>query len=376
MVVAAVAVALLVALAALAPRPAAARAARSHAAGTHLPPRFFGMNVDGPLLDPGAPIDAEFARIRRSHLRYVRLYFPWWYMQPRRPASRRRRVLDGDINVTYADRFVLAAARAGLRVLPIIGQATPAWVSLDPFNQSAPPRDPSAYGAFAGALVRRYGPRGYIWGQVRGLRPQPIRTWQVWNEPDLKPYWDVTPWAPSYARLLRAGSRALHRADPGAQVVAGGLTNRSWEDLAALYDAGARRSFDAVAIHPYTATVPGVVELVRRARRVMRANGDARKPVLITELGWPATVGAPEPRFAISTTPKGQEQRLVGSVRRLTRLRRTLRIASICVYTWLSEDTGELGSFRYAGLRGMTPRGPVSRPAEAALRGLLRRLSR
>ena len=43
----------------------------------------------------------------------------------------------------------------------------------------------------------------------------------------------------------------------------------------------------------------------------MRASGDARKPVLVTELGWPATVGAPEPRFAISTTAEGQAPRLV-----------------------------------------------------------------
>ena len=304
MVVAAVAVALLVALAALAPRPAAARAARGHAAGTHLPPRFFGMNVDGPLLDPGAPIDAEFARIRRSHLRYVRLDFPWWYMQPRRPASRRRRVLDGDINFTYADRFVLAAARAGLRVLPIIGQATPAWVSLDPFTSPRRRVTPRPTAPSRGRSCAATAPAGTSGARSAACARSPSAAWQVWNEPDLKPYWDVTPWAPSYARLLRAGSRALHAGRPGG---AGRRGRADEPQLGGPRRASTTRARGGASTPSRSTPTPrpsrGWSSSCGGRGRVMRANGDARKPLLITELGWPATVGAPS-RASRSAPPR------------------------------------------------------------------------
>ena len=299
--------------------------------------------------------------MRRTRFGYVRAPMPWWYMEPRRPASTDRRDVDGGVNFTDTDQLVLAAARAGLRVLPVVGRGTPDWASGNPFSVAVPPRDPADFARFVGALVRRYGPAGWFWGQHPHLRPRPIRAWQIWNEPDLRPFWDVTPWAPPYVRLLRAAHRELRRADPGAEVIAAALTNRSWEALATLYDAGARGSFDAVAIHPYTSSVGGVMTLVRRARRVMAARGDGRVPLLVSELGWPATTG----HFSFGTNAQGQRRRIVQSLRRLMRARRSLRIASICVYTWLSADTGEKGTFRVRG----PARDDAARPRGAARGG-------
>ena len=43
------------------------------------------------------------------------------------------------------------------------------------------------YAAYARALVQRYGPDGSFWtGQHRR---QPIRQWQIWNEPNLMFFW-------------------------------------------------------------------------------------------------------------------------------------------------------------------------------------------
>src|SRR3954447_17260384 len=221
------------AVTAVAHAPAAAAAPRT------VPRSFVGINLDGPMIEPGsALLGPELQRVRRTGFGYVRAPMPWWYMEPRRPRSTDRRDMEGDVNFTESDELVLAAARAGLRVLPVVGRGTPDWASGNPFSVTVPPRDPADFARFVGALVRRYGPRGWFWGQHPGLRPRPIRRWQIWNEPDLRPFWDVAPWAPPYVRLLRAARRELRHDDPGATIIAAALTNRSWEDLAAVYDAG------------------------------------------------------------------------------------------------------------------------------------------
>ena len=234
-----------------------------------------------------------------------------------------------------------------------------------------PPRDPADFARFVGALVRRYGPPGWFWGQHPHLRPRPIRAWQIWNEPDLEPYWDVTPWAPPYVRLLRAAHRALRRADPGAEVVAAALTNRSWEALATLYDAGARGSFDAVAIHPYTSSVGGVMTLVQPGPQGHGRPGRRARPAPGERAGLARHDGAQPRSRSARRAGAAPADRAVAA--RLMRARRSLRIASVCVYTWLSADTGEKGSFE---LRGPA-RDDAARPRRPARRGrALRRLLR
>jgi hypothetical protein len=358
----------LLAALALAAAPAGATASR-------LPAGYLGAMADGPLLDRSFDAPTELKVARRTGVGYVRVTFRWRELQFARPKSRDRHEVDLNIDFTETDRMVLAAGRAGLRVLPVINE-TPTWAATNPFNAAEPPGDPRDYGTFLGALVRRYGPRGYFWTLYPEMRPRPIRAWQIWNEPNLTGFWDADPWAPPYVRLLREAHRALKRADRGARVIAAGLTNRAWEDLDQLYRAGAKPWFDAAAIHPYTASAANVVQAARLARRVMNAHGDRRTPLLLTEVGWPATRGAFDSGFDIGTTPRGQAARIAGAVRRLTALRRRLNIGSICLYTWVSFDRGRKGSFGYAGLRYVTPDGVRSRPAQIRLRRLMRRLSR
>jgi hypothetical protein len=358
----------LLAAIALAAAPAGSGASR-------LPAGFLGAMADGPLLDPKFDAPTELKVAHRTGVRYVRVTFRWRKLQFARPKSRDRHEVDLNIDFTETDRMVLAAALAGMYVLPVINE-TPTWAGTNPFNAAEPPRDPSDYGTFLGALVRRYGPRGYFWTLHRRVRPRPIRAWQIWNEPNLSGFWDADPWAPPYVRLLRAAHLALKRADPRARVIAAGLTNRAWDDLDELYEAGGKRWFDAAAIHPYTSSAANVVQAARLTRAVMNAHGDRRTPLLLTEVGWPATRGAFASGFNIGTTPRGQSARITGAVRRLAALRRRLNIGSVCLYTWLSYDRGPKGGFSYAGLRYVTADGVRSRPAHIRLRRTMRRLSR
>ena len=139
--------------------------------------------------------------------------------------------------------------------------------------------------------------------------------WQIWNEPHFTSYWSQQPFAPGYVKLLAAAHAAIKAADPGAKVVLAGLADFSWQYLAQIYRVpGARRLFDIVALHPYTAEPRGVITIMQRVRAVMNQFGDRAKPILATEITWPSSEGKAPPQFGVSTTEAGQAARLAAVV--------------------------------------------------------------
>jgi hypothetical protein len=169
----------------------------------------------------------------------------------------------------------------------------PGWARAVPSETWSPPARAAyaRYARYVGALVARYKPGGSFWLERPDLRPMPIRAWQIWNEPNGPRFWTVQPGLAQYVALLRATRAAVKRADPRAKVVLAGLTDRSWISLKRLYRLGMGASADMIALNPFSAEPRNVVRLVRRARAVMRRNGDARKPLLVTETSWPSARG-------------------------------------------------------------------------------------
>ena len=191
---------------------------------------------------------------------------------------------------------------------------SPPWVAASPARPPLDrPRDVQAWRKFLGAAVARYGPGGSYWAtdyrQQYDARPLPIHFWQVWNEPNLKKFFNPagsnqqSAW--KYARLLRISHNAIKSEDPGARIVlagnpgyppSGGL--RAWDFLNALYRVpGVKHHFDAAALHPYASTLDGLRQQLQLFRGVMRRHGDRETPLWITELGWGS---APRDRFGIN----------------------------------------------------------------------------
>ena len=104
------------------------------------------------------------------------------------------------------DGYVAAAANANLTVLPILFDP-PAFRSARPASGARrgtyPPANYSDFAFFAAALVRRYGPGGEFWRRHPELPQLPIRSWQVWNEPNIPAYWPSGPNPAEYAAMLR-----------------------------------------------------------------------------------------------------------------------------------------------------------------------------
>ena len=316
--------------------PAAGRTAAA------LPSNFVGMNLDeGTVaLSPG-PLARELRLMAGSGVGAVRFPVYWSDLQP---------VAGAPANLAPVDRLVGAAARAGLRSLPIVLEAPP-WARQFPDRPFSPPARPGPYADFLTALVARYGPRGSFWAQHRGLRRLPIHDWQVWNEEAGWRFWtddDPTPlvqdrvgWTRPYLALLTAARAAVRRADRHARIVLGGLFGESWTTLAHLYavnPAAVRRSFDVMAVHPYTAKPSNVEKAVSLTRAVMRRYGDARKPIAMTEWGWPSSVGHLHTNLGFEATSAQQARRLRLGLRLLAGSRRALRIESAYWYDWARRE--------------------------------------
>ena len=332
-------------------------------AQARVPAAFFGVMADGPLLSPSTDLAREATLMRGAGVGSARVAFYWTSMQPQAGAP---------VDFTDTDRIVGALARSHVTVLPILVRA-PAWAAGGDTREGAVP-DAGAYAAFVAEVVRRYGLHGTFWAQHPGVPAARIRQFQIWNEPDIQRYWEGSPWAPTYVTLLRAARGAIKAIDPGARIVAAGLTNRSWDDLSTLYDAGARGLFDAAAIHPFSARVANVVKIVRLARSAMRAHGDGKVPLLLTEVSWSSGKGRSSFNYGWETTEQGQAAKVREALRALAAQRTRLGIGGVWWYTWLSPAVGDDESFSYSGLRRLSGGRPVNKPAFTAFKQTVRQL--
>jgi hypothetical protein len=197
-----------------------------------------------------------------------------------------------------------------------------------------PPASDAAFAEFAGAAVLRYGPAGSFWASHPDVPFLPIHAWQVWNEPNIPNWWRSGVDAAKYVSLLRAGARAIHAADPGAEVVAAGLPNSSLgvpflTYLSRMYRAGAKGLFDTLAIHPYSHDVRGLLRLAESARALMDRHGDHSR-LWITEFGW--STGGDASAFRVSR--RGQAERIAASLSALIAERRALRLRGFIFFRW------------------------------------------
>jgi hypothetical protein len=340
------------------------------AADRRAPEGFLGVVADRAALDGRVPLERHLRRMAANGAEAVGLAFPWLHVEAE----------PGTLDFSELDARVRAAVRAGLDVHPVV-IAAPMWARLHPRLEFSPPADPAAYAAFAAALVRRYGPGGAFWAANPALPARPIRAWQIWNEPvggdgDDTPsvFWqDDERFDVRYVPLLRAAHAAIKAEDPRATVVLGALVGHSWQTLDLIYGAGARGSFDAVALHPYTADAPNVVRIVRLVRRTMRKHGDGALPIHITELGWPAFDARSVKRLGVRRANRAQAGWLRAAITELTRQRQRLGIDLILWYTWIGRDRSGRDAFDHSGLLRLEPSGRlVPKPALRAFRSVAR----
>ena len=300
------------------------------AATTPAPPGFVGLVSDDAFwaTDADPTRQHTMAAIAATGARVLRAPFYWSLVEPQA----------GHYDFRLYDGYMTAAAKANLSVLPILFDP-PAFRSARPTSGARrgiyPPANYSDFAYFAARLVRRYGPAGEFWQQHPELPQLPIRSWQVWNEPNIPAYWPSGPNPAQYAAMLRAVSGGIKAVDPGAKVVTAGLNESELgiklvPFLREMYRAGAKGSFDVLALHPYAPGSDLVVAQLSRAVRELRRNRDSAR-TLVTELGW--ATGSPS-RRALVVSEAGQASLIRRTFTELARFRGRLRLDGVFYFNW------------------------------------------
>ena len=305
------------------------------------------------------------ATMAASGVRIVRSSFLWSQIE-RAPRQ---------FDFAFYDRYVEQLARYRMRVLPVLF-GTPGRYSVAPksrYPDRVQPRSGVTFGRFAAAVARRYGPKGSFWRQHPSVPRLPIRSWQIWNEPNVSFFWSPRPSARRYSQMLAVASRAIKRVDRKAEIVAGGLAESRFgisisKYLRALYRNRGARWFDTVALHTYSRSAGSGVAIVERTRALMNRHGDRRARIWVTEFGW-ATGG---PAHGFKTSERGQAARVRQTLRTIYRRRARLR-ARGAIYSFWSDPPPYRSDFW--GLHvGLHRRDGRPKPAARAFRQVASRL--
>jgi hypothetical protein len=233
--------------------------------------------------------------IREAGFGFIRQEFPWEDIEIHGKGDfvDRRNVSSGVDAWEKYDNIVGLAEAQGIEIVARLSNP-PAWTRAltDTIGTYAPPDQLSDFGDFAAAVAARY----------RGR----ITYYQVWNEPNGNEEWgkqDVDPSA--YTQLLCLAYGRIKQANPDAVILAGALTptvamdGRNMNDLIFLqrmYASGAGVCFDVMSAQGYglwsgatdRRLRPTVINYPHHLllRDIMVRNGDAHKPIWISEMGW------------------------------------------------------------------------------------------
>lgn len=270
---------------------------------------FLEQEVERPKLE------AMLRMIREAGFVWLRQEFPWEDLEVdgRGQFTDSRLDRDGDGQADTIDTWVkydqivdLTEAH-GLRLMARLSNP-PAWTRADPdAGDRAPPDDLADFVNYATAVASRYQGR--------------VSHYQIWNEPNIYPEWGNNPIDPAgYVDLLCRAYHALKAVDRDIVVISGAIAptialdgNRDLSDLVflqALYDHGGGDCFDVLSAQGYgLRSGPSdrrlrvtSVNVNRHSyyRDIMARNGDAHKPIWLSEAAWNATLDAELPPEQIS----------------------------------------------------------------------------
>jgi hypothetical protein len=326
-------------------------AAMPAAAQAYLPPGFVGVSPQN------SGIAKDYELMREADIKSIRQPLVWRAIEPQNPAFSERQW-------GYMDHEVRLAAKADMEIFPfLIG--SPEWVASEDIDLPvATAWQRRAWASFVRAVVDRYGVEGSFWREEDDLPYIPMRRFEIWNEENIVSFAN-DPEPARFAELIRIAGRVIHREQPSAKVIVGGLFGRplqippnvaSGDFLARMYRAGrVKPYFDGVALHPYVADAKAMAGQLRNLRRIARKYGDGRVPLYITELGWGSADGPT--RWQRGLYGQARELDKALSIISFNRLRWQIR--GVWWFTWA--DAG--GGCVFCGSAGLLNEKREAKPA-------------
>ena len=226
---------------------------------------YFGLNGTKifHIPDDPAAVQRRLGWMEELGVRWDRCDLWWHVVEPQR----------GRFDFSRSDRAFETLEAGGAQWYPILCYGA-AW--FEP-GRTAPAADQDSedFANYVYQTVSRY----------RGRAPY----WELWNEPNIVPFWTPEPKVDDYVRLLKAAYPMFRKADPDALLCAPAIAPLGWWDrkfVEGMYERGAKDYFDVFDYHYYRNHAPEeeVPRELAEIRAVMRRYGDD-KPIQISEAG-------------------------------------------------------------------------------------------
>lgn len=138
-----------------------------------------------------------------------------------------------------------------------------------------------AFAKWAAAAATHFKGRGVIW--------------EMYNEPNISPFWRPKPNTDDYIKLALEVGRAIKSAQPNEIYVGPACSTMDWPFLESCCKGGVLEYFDAISVHPYRGQPPETVAAdYRRLRQLIAQSAPKNKsiPIFSGEWGYSCAQGS------------------------------------------------------------------------------------
>jgi len=217
-------------------------------------PPYSHMSKDPAPLEKGEEL---LQLLELSGARWTRNDFWWGVVEPE----------PGQWEFDYFDQAIDSYCRHRIHLLLILCYGS-AWNKVAPDSEE----EMQQFGEYVYQMVNRY----QYW----------VKHWEIWNEPNILPFWAPKPNVAHYTRLLQIAYQRAKEADPDCVILGGAMAGADHRFLRAMYEHGAKDHFDVLSYHTYGnhPTEAGQQAEINGLRAVMKQYGDD-KPLWLTETG-------------------------------------------------------------------------------------------
>jgi len=191
-------------------------------------PDGFGVNIHF----AGQPRDLDL--IAEAGFKFIRMDLSWSGIEREKGVYNFER--------TGYDALTEGCTRRGIRILYILDYSNNLYES-DRSVRTEQGR--KAFAAFAEAAAKRYAGKNILW--------------EIWNEPNLRQFWNPQPSEDDYCKLVAEAAPAIKKADPTGLIVAPATSGIPLGWLEQCFKQGLLSHIDVLSVHPYRSKLPETV---------------------------------------------------------------------------------------------------------------------